>query len=184
MDWRSMLVLLLLGTETRTDGCRSAVERALSCEDDTVPSVVRRMGAECLWCGGGVAGQVWRKTNRLGTRGGGVDLERLDSLTEGADVWCLRDSDSVGPNARGYACGLCTSSYVGQAADDQPAQPATRARLQIASARDLTAYNLTACNGRSRALSSTAARQRVRFDCRLCPIAHGNDRDGKRSKLQ
>uniref|UniRef100_M4B8Z6 Uncharacterized protein n=1 Tax=Hyaloperonospora arabidopsidis (strain Emoy2) TaxID=559515 RepID=M4B8Z6_HYAAE len=50
IDWRSTLELvLLLGTETRADGCRSAVERALSCEDETVPSVrwLRRDAA--LW---------------------------------------------------------------------------------------------------------------------------------------
>lgn len=58
MDWRSVdVVELLLGTETRADGCRSAVERALSCDDDTVPSVVRRMTLGFLQlCVVGVAG--------------------------------------------------------------------------------------------------------------------------------
>jgi hypothetical protein len=44
MDARSEAALLL-GTDTRDEGCRSTdVElRALSCEDDTGPSVVRRI---------------------------------------------------------------------------------------------------------------------------------------------
>lgn len=45
MDWRSMAELLL-GTDTRVDGCRSMEERVLSCEDDTGPSVVRRIVEE------------------------------------------------------------------------------------------------------------------------------------------
>ncbi|RAW33608.1 hypothetical protein PC110_g10081 [Phytophthora cactorum] len=43
MDWRSVAAILLLGTDTREDGWRSAEGRALSCEDDTGPSVVRRI---------------------------------------------------------------------------------------------------------------------------------------------
>ena len=35
--------MLLLGTDTRAEGCRSADGRAFNCDEDAGPSVVRRI---------------------------------------------------------------------------------------------------------------------------------------------
>lgn len=58
MDWRPNALFVAPSEMRATDGFDSAVERALSCEDEMGPSVVRRMAAAAV---GKRAGQEERR---------------------------------------------------------------------------------------------------------------------------